>query len=134
MGYAAEVISLNEVRVSQHRQALRQQLHARFEQWLDEGETHLPEPHPTLAQVSEMIWTLRQSLTASLAQTIVEQTHQAEREQQALRCATCARRVTTRPAVSRTARTLVGAVDIERPYYYCRYCHLGTYPLDAVLG
>ena len=89
MGYAAEVISLDEVRASQQRQLLRQQLRKRFDQWLDELETQLAGPKPTLAQVSETIWTLRQSLTAGMAQTIVEQTYQAEREQKSLRCATC---------------------------------------------
>ena len=134
MGYTAEIISLDDVRASHQRQVLRQQLHERFDQWLDEMEMHLPEPHPTLAQVSETIWTLRQSLTAGIAQTIVEQTHQTEREQQSLRCATCERLLTARPPVSRTARTLVGDIDIERPYFYCRYCRLGRYPFDAVLG
>jgi hypothetical protein len=33
----------------------------------------LPEPEPTLAQVSETIWTLRQPLIAGVVQTIVEQ-------------------------------------------------------------
>lgn len=134
MGCAAEIISLDEVRASQQRQALRQKLHEHFDRWLDELETQLPEPQPTLAQVSETIWTLRQSLTSGVVQTIVEQTHQAERQQKSLRCATCERLLKARPAVSRTARTLVGDVEIERPYFYCRSCRLGTYPLDAVLG
>lgn len=133
MGHA-KVIALDDVRASQQRQALRQQLHERFDRWLDALEPQLPEPQPTLAQVRETIWTLRQSLTAGVAQTIVEQTHQAGREQKSLRCATCERLVKARPSVSRTARTLVGDVEIERPYFYCHSCHLGTYPLDAGLG
>src|SRR5688572_29281932 len=87
MGYAAEVISFDEVRASQQRQALRQHLHERFDRWLNELDMQLPEPKPTLAQVSETIWTLRQSLTAGVVQTIVEQTHQAQREQKSLQCA-----------------------------------------------
>ena len=134
MGCAAEVISLDEVRASHQRQALRQHLHERFDQWLDELEPQWPEPQPTLAQVSETIWTLRQSLTAGVAQTLVEQTHQAERAQPSLRCATCERLLKARPSVSRTVRTWVGDVEIERPYFYCRSCHWGTSPLDAVLG
>jgi Uncharacterised protein family (UPF0236) len=134
MGDAAEVISLEDVRASQQRQALRQPLHEHFDRWLDELETQLPEPEPTLSQVSETIWTLRQSLTADVAQTIVEQTYRTEREQKSLRCATCERLLKARRAVSRTARTLVGDVEIERPYVYCRDCHLGRYPLDEVVG
>ena len=29
---------------------------------------------------------------------------------------------------------MVGAVQIERPYVYCRTCRCGVYPLDAALG
>ena len=29
---------------------------------------------------------------------------------------------------------MVGAVQIERPYFYCRTCRCGVYPLDAALG
>jgi hypothetical protein len=134
MGCAAEVITLDDVRARQQHQALRHQLHERFDRWLDEVEAQLPEPKATVAQVSETIWALRQSLTAGVAQTIVEQHHQGERDRQVLRCATCDRLVQARPPVSRTARTLVGDIELARPYFYCRYCQLGTYPLDEVLG
>jgi len=30
--------------------------------------------------------------------------------------------------------TLVGPVQVERPYFYCRSCHLGRYPLDEAVG
>lgn len=130
----AKVIALEDVRASQQRHTLRQQLHDRFDRWLDEVEAQLPEAEATLAQVSETIWSLRQTLTADMAQTIIAQTHRAERDRKSLRCATCDRLVRARPPVARTARTLVGDLTIERPYFYCRYCCLGTYPLDAVLG
>ncbi len=84
MGCAAEVIALDDVRASQQRQALRQQLHERFDRWLDELEPQLPESPPTLAQVSGTIGTLRHALTAGVAQTIVEQTYQVERKQKSL--------------------------------------------------
>ena len=71
MGYA-EVISLPEVRARKQWESLRQQLHERFDRWLDEVEAQLPASAPTLAQVSETIWTLRQQLTGGVAQTIVE--------------------------------------------------------------
>jgi hypothetical protein len=29
---------------------------------------------------------------------------------------------------------MVGVVQIERPYFYCRTCRCGVYPLDAALG
>jgi hypothetical protein len=134
MGCAAEVIVLDDVRASHQRRVLRQQLHERFDRWLDELETELPEADPTLAQVSETIWTLRQGLTAGVAQTIIEHTHQEERDRATRKCAACDRLLKARPAVSRTARTLIGDLEVQRPYFYCRHCHRGGSPLDEHLG
>jgi hypothetical protein len=134
MGCAAKIIALDDVRASQERHTLRQQLHERFDQWLDEVEAQLPEAKATLAQVSETIWSLRQGLTARVAQTLIEQSHADERDRKAMRCAMCDRLLSARPTVTRTVRTLVGDVEIERPYFYCRYCREGTYPLDTALG
>ena len=134
MGCAAKVIVLDDVRASQQRQVLRQQLHAHFDRWLDEIEAELPGSEPTLAQVSETIWRLRQKLTAGVAQTIVEHTHEAEQRRESLRCATCERLLRARPAVPRTAQTMIGDIEVQRPYFYCHYCHRGRYPLDESLG
>lgn len=134
MGCAAEVIVLDDVRASHQRQVLRQQLHERFDRWLDELETQLPETDPTVAQVSETIWTLRQGLTAGVAQTIIEYTHQEERDREYWNCATCDGLLKARPAVSRTAQTLIGDLEVQRPYFYCRKCHRGHSPLDEHLG
>ena len=134
MGYAAKVIALDDVRASGQRQVLRQHLHERFDQWLDEVEAELPEPAPTVAQVSETIWSLRQQLTAALAQTMIEHTHQQEQRRKSLTCGTCERLLKARPAVPRIAQTLIGDIEVQRPYFYCCHCHLGRYPLDDVLG
>lgn len=133
MGYA-KIISLPEVRASKQREALRQQLHERFDQWLDAVEAQLSTSEPTLAQVSKTIWTLRQQLTGGVAQTILEQTHQEEQQRTSLQCATCAHLLRARPMVSRTVETMIGAIEIARPYFYCRHCHQGRYPFDKVLG
>ena len=46
MGYA-EVISLSDVRASKQWDFLREQLHSRFDQWLDGLQEQLPEPAST---------------------------------------------------------------------------------------
>ena len=129
-----EVISLPEVRARKQWETLRQQLHERFDRWLDEVEAQLPASAPTLAQVSETIWSLRQQLTGGVAQTILEHTHQEEQRRTSLRCATCEHHLRARPVVSRTVETLIGVIEVQRPYFYCRHCHRGCYPLDEVLG
>jgi hypothetical protein len=134
MGCAAKVIVLDDIRASQQRQALRQQLHAHFDRWLDEIAAAFPESEPPLAQVSETIWRLRQTRTAGVAQTLVEHMHAAEQRRESLRCATCERLLRARPAVSRTAQTMIGDSEVPRPYFYGPHGHRGRYPLDAVLG
>ena len=129
----AEVISLDEVRARKHWTTLRQRLHERFDRWLDQLESAWPEGEPTLGQVSETIWALRQQLTGGLTETIVQHTHQEEQSRQHMPCPTCARLLTARGPVSRRVETMVGAVELARPYFYCRVCSEGTYPLDDKL-
>jgi hypothetical protein len=92
----AEVISLNEVRARTHRTTLRQRLHERFDQWLDQLEAALPEGAPTVGQVSATIWALRQQLTGGVAETIVHHSHPEKQQRSSLRCPTCARRLPAR--------------------------------------
>ena len=66
-----EVIALSEVRASSQWQQLRDDLHARFDQWLDQLQEQLPDPHTSLADVTEAVWKLRQELTGGLSETIV---------------------------------------------------------------
>jgi hypothetical protein len=134
MGCAAKVIVLDDIRASQQRQALRQQLHTHFDRWLDRLESALPEGEPTLDQVSETIWALRQQLTGGLAETIVQHIHQEEQSRQHMPCPRCEHLLTARGPVHRCVETMVGVVELERPYFYCRVCREGTYPLDEVLG
>jgi Uncharacterised protein family (UPF0236) len=130
----AEVISLDEVRASQPWHVLRQDLHNRFDQWLDGLQEQLPELDVTLAQVSERIWQRRQELTGGLLETIVAHTHADEQHRQQRACPRCHRRLRARDRVSRVVETMVGTVQLERPYFYCRPCRLGHHPLDDKRG
>jgi hypothetical protein len=130
---SAEVIVLSEVRASTQWQRLRDDLHARFDQWLDRLEEQLPDPQTSLAEVTEAVWKLRQDLTGGLSETIVEQAHVGERTRQYTRCPQCGRRLKARPLVPRTVETMVGPVQVERPYFYCTSGCGGVYPLDEAL-
>src|SRR5207245_710681 len=102
---AAEVISFEEVRARKQWDALRGQLHTRFDQWLDGLEEQLREPAPTLAQVTETVWNMRQELTGGLPETIVEHAHRGESTRQQIRCPQCDRFLKARAPVSRTVET-----------------------------
>ena len=130
----AEVISLDEVRASKQWASLRQQLHDVFDLWLDDLQAQLPEPETTLDQITETLWALRQDLTGSLTEAVVEHAHRFELMRQEVACETCQRILTARPLVSRSVETMLGQVRLERPYFYCRVCRVSAYPLDEALG
>jgi hypothetical protein len=123
---APEGISFEEVRASKQWDALRGHLHTRFDQWLDELEAQLHEPAPTLAQVTEAVWNLRQALTGGLTETRVEPAQRGESTRQQPRCPQGDRRLQAREHVSRTVETMVGTVQCERPYFSCTACRCGV--------
>ena len=129
-----EVISLPEVRARKQWEALRQQLHERFDQWLDTLETQWPEPPATLPELTATMWNVRQQLTGGLTEAMVAHVHRSEYDRTQANCPRCERVLRAQAFVCRTVETLVGPVQVERPYFYCRVCREGTYPLDEVLG
>jgi hypothetical protein len=131
---AAEVISIEEVRARKQWSSLRQQLHARFDQWLDTLEQVWHEPPATLSEVTTTVWDLRQQLTGGITETIVTHTHAGERQRRQASCPRCTRVLQVHEHVGRTVETMVGPVQLERPYFYCRACREGVYPLDDALG
>lgn len=130
----AEIIALSEVRASKQWEVLRQRLHERFDQWLDALEQQWPEPPLTLPEVTATVWNARQQLTGSLTEAIVAHVHRGEHERAQVHCPRCERVLRAQAFVCRTVETMVGPVQFERPYFYCRVCRAGTYPLDEVLG
>ena len=129
----AEVISLPEERARKQWDALRHQLHDRFDQWLAGVEKHVQGPEPTLSAVTETVWHLRQERTGGLTQTRVEHAHLGAYTRKQVNCPKCDRLVQARSPVQRTVETLGGPVALARPYCYCRACRSGVYPLDEAL-
>jgi len=131
---AAAVISLAEVREKRQRAEYRRQLHEQFDLWLDTLEEQMKEPKPTLEQITRGVWAPRQGLTGGLVEALVEQRYQQDQAQQQAACPQCGRSVAARGVVRRTLETLVGEVELNRPYFYCVPCGQGFAPLDATLG
>jgi hypothetical protein len=131
---AAAVISLAEVRERKQQAAFRQQLHEQLDHWIDTLEEQVKEPKPTLEQLTRVVWERRQELTGSLTETLLEQRYKTEQEQRHAPCPQCGRSVAARAVISRTVETLVGAVEVARPYFYCVSCGHGFSPLERALG
>jgi hypothetical protein len=131
---AAAVISLAEVRERKQQAECRWHLHERLDQWLDALEEQVKESKPTLEQLTSAVWERRQELTGSLTAALLEQRYEAEQGQRSAPCPQCGRSVAVRAVVSRRVFTLVGEVEVDRPYFYCVPCGHGFAPLDATLG
>jgi hypothetical protein len=132
MTYAA-ILSLEEFRDAQRRTEIRQHLHDRFDRWLQRVEDHVKEPTPTLAELTEAVFALRQELTPAVTEGVVEPAHRAALEQRTAACPQCGQTLSARGPQERTVETLVGAIRLRRPYFYCERCQLGTSPLDEAL-
>src|SRR5262249_10903091 len=113
---------------------LRQQRHARFDQWRDILEQQWHEPPSTLMEVTSTVWDLRQQLTGGLTETIIAHVHRGEHERHKVPCPKCNRVLQAREPGCRSGDTMVGSVQLERPYFYCRACRCGMSPLDEILG
>ena len=103
---AAEVIAFEEVRARKQWDTLRQQLHARFDHWLDTLEQQWHEPPSPLMEVTATVWALRQQLTGALTETIVAHVHRGEHDRQQLPCPRCGEVLKARELVCRTGRRL----------------------------
>ena len=65
---------------------------------------------------------------------MVKQAHEGERQRTHTCCPRCTRVLKVRAHVGRTVKTMVGPVELARPYFYCRACRVGLYPFDDALG
>ena len=128
-----EVISLDEVRATRHLSQLRQRLYERFDQWLDALEPYLDDTPMSLPDLTTVMWQLRQDLMGRLTETVIDHTHALEAEQTHADCPPCHRTLKRRREARCMVDTLIGPVELRRPYFYCSACHHGRHPLDDTL-
>jgi hypothetical protein len=133
MAYAA-VLSLEEYRDAQRRTAVRQRLHDRFDRWRQRMEDQVKEPKPTVQELTEAVFALRQELTQAVTEGLVEHAHRAALEPRPAACPQCGPTLSARGPQERTVETWVGAVRLRRPYFYGEPCQRGSAPLEASLG
>jgi hypothetical protein len=129
----AAILSLEDYRDAHRRLDIRQRLHDRFDRWLNQLEDRMKDPTPTLEELTQAVFALRQELTQAVTEDLVEQVHRATLEQRTAVCPQCGRALAARGPQERTVETLVGAIRLRRPYFYCERCQLGTTPLDEAL-
>ncbi|MFH1603907.1 MAG: ISKra4 family transposase [Pseudomonadota bacterium] len=131
------VLCLSVYQQQQAAAAYRAQVHAAVDGLLDALEAEMAtssEGLPSLFTLTEAVRTERSRLSGTIVQAYVERRYASYLAQERADCPRCGRSLQARPSRPRTVATMVGAVTLERPYFYCSECRHGFYPLDEALG
>jgi hypothetical protein len=129
----AAVLSFEETRQTSAKTRARHHLHAYVDVWLDKLEAHMSDDPPSLEEVTQAVFAMRQELTGRITEGLVEQRHAQVLQQRTVACPHCQRLLAARPAPPRTVHTMVGEVSLTRPYFYCMPCQQGFSPVDEAL-
>jgi hypothetical protein len=113
---------------------VRERLHEQFDIWLNIMGEEMKGKEGKLDEIAETIFEMRHELTGMIAESLVEKLHSKELEQTEMVCPKCGRVLTSRDEVERTVETMIGSIKLKRPYFWCKNCSEGFYPLDEALN
>ena len=89
----------------------------------------------SIGDISELIFKHRQGIMGRLALSFIEKNFGSYLDQEYCPCPICDKRIKANPKkVHREIETMIGSIELERPYFYCKDCKYGFYPLDEALG
>ncbi len=115
-------------------EAFRAQAHRQLDQWVDQ-QTNLFEAEklPTLREMSDQFMKTRSTLMGGCLEEMATQLTASYRQQELAPCPHCEKILKRHSINAKTLHTLQGSIALERPYFYCRGCKAGFYPLDDAL-
>ena len=88
-----------------------------------------------LQDLTENIFENRSNLLGKLALCLIKHNFSEYINQEYHDCDCCGKRVRKSPKlVKKVLETKIGTIELERPYFYCKCCRKGQYPLDQALG
>jgi mRNA degradation ribonuclease J1/J2 len=111
-----------------NRTAIKAELMKKAETVIDELlDWHEETERPNLGQVEEKVLELRQRLSEEMAVTVLA--HQAAvRPVPGPKCDCCGQEMRYKDMKEKTVTSWVGALTLERGYYYCDRCRTGLFP------
>lgn len=114
--------------------AFRAAAHEQLDRWVDQ-QTNLFEAEtlPTLRQISDQFTRTRSTLMGGCLEEMVKELTEVYRSQELAGCPHCGTSLKRHSLNTKTLNTLQGSVTLARPYFYCRRCKAGVYPLDEAL-
>jgi len=81
------------------------------------------------------VFNVKSEMFGQLALSLIKKKHAHLLDQEYCPCPKCRRSVKAwNKKVKRRVESLAGSFDLFRPYFYCKSCGFGFYPLDEALG
>jgi hypothetical protein len=85
----------------------------------------------SLEDITENIFSHKSELLGNLGLCLIKQNFTQDLEQEYYNCPCCTKRIRREPKlVKKVLETMIGQINLERPYFYCKSCKKGYYPLD----
>ena len=89
--------------------------------WTDESKA------PDLTQIEEIVLKLRKQMGEQMALSVIDE-QAAKRPSPGPQCPQCQREMHYKDVKANTIESRVGALPLERGYYYCQTCQTGLFP------
>ena len=87
-----------------------------------------------LQDISKLIQDNKQAFLSEAVQKVIQVKYADYLEHKQADCPCCGKKLNKQDDLSRNIDTLHGTTEISRPYFYCRTCKHGFFPLDEALG
>ena len=87
-----------------------------------------------LSEISKVVFQERSEILGRMVLGLIERKFWHLLNQDKCECPGCGKNMQKQGKLSRNIQTLAGSFELNRPYFYCRSCCLGHFPLDEVLG
>ena len=88
-----------------------------------------------IEDITNAIFQNKSEILGQMALGLIKQQHGDLLEQEYCDCPNCGKQTKAwNKKVKRKIESLAGSFDLYRPYFYCKKCNTGFYPLDEALG
>jgi len=84
--------------------------------------------------ISNLLREAGKNVTAALFEQMINSLGKEELKAKTYACPECNRTLKSPRNMRRTIDTQHGRIALQRPYFYCKPCHRGSYPFDEKLG
>jgi hypothetical protein len=126
------VVRLEQYRQKREIEVWRQAAYAAVDQMIEKLEKEIE--GKGFEELSDLLRREGQQVSGAVLEEVLKSRGAKARAATRHVCAECGRSLTRQPELHRrTLESRHGEIELERPYFYCKHCRKGYYPLDEEL-